>query len=93
MLAEDKSWDYAKKLGVEMVSLHLTNVWGPPLSPLAGGLSVKFIKMLMDRSGSGMPYAVIHGDVRTVGEAHIAAAEVKKAAGQRYIISDTDIGE
>jgi hypothetical protein len=94
-LAEEKAWEIAKESGISLTVLNPSFIIGPMLNSRADGVSVNFIKEMLDgtikKNGcSGFPFAIV--DVRDVSLAHVKAIETEKADGQRFLLcSDTGI--
>ncbi|KAK9850976.1 hypothetical protein WJX84_006340 [Apatococcus fuscideae] len=82
--AEKAAWDFCKKNGIDMVTIHPTLVMGPVISQRLDAQSVKnFIDVLEGRAAPLMMWMV---DVRDIARAHVRAAEVPQAKG-RYLLS------
>ncbi|MED6172990.1 hypothetical protein PIB30_055171 [Stylosanthes scabra] len=82
-LAEDEAWKFAKKNGIDMVSILPSRVAGPLLQPEVNE-SVKPILSLIN--GAPFPNRVFGWvNVKDVAIAHIQAYEIPTASG-RYLI-------
>ena len=92
ILAEKATWDYVEKLEedkkFEIVVVHPTFVFGPPLTPeSAKGASLLLIRNLLTKASPVLiSLSTPLVDVRDVAAAHISAMETPKAAGQRYCL-------
>merc|ERR1712135_263219 len=91
----EKAWEIAKESAISLTVLNPSFIIGPMLSSRADGVSVNFIKEMLDgtikKNGcSGFPFAIV--DVRDVSLTHVKAIETEKAGGQRFLLcSDTGI--
>jgi nucleoside-diphosphate-sugar epimerase len=85
-VAERAAWRIAKQAGLEMATVNPAFVLGPPVTPRADSESLKYMKAIIEggRPTRGDTNAV---DVRDVARAHILAAKLPAAAGQRFIMS------
>lgn len=89
MEAERLAWTLAEELGLDIVTILPNFVLGPVRLPGQGGVSVGFIKGVLEAAKDDAPLSGSWtiADVRDVAAAHIAAAEAPAAAGRRYIVS------
>eukprot|EP00636_Phaeomonas_parva_P017587 CAMPEP_0118871808 /NCGR_PEP_ID=MMETSP1163-20130328/14246_1 /TAXON_ID=124430 /ORGANISM="Phaeomonas parva, Strain CCMP2877" /LENGTH=334 /DNA_ID=CAMNT_0006806943 /DNA_START=12 /DNA_END=1016 /DNA_ORIENTATION=+ len=86
--SEREAWRLAKELGVEMVSLCPSMIFGPPedIGRCMESFSAKRVSQWMD--GERPIETRLAVDVRDVVDACIASVTTPEAAGRRYIISD-----
>lgn len=83
--AEQLAWDFAKKHGMELTTIHPGAIIGPVLDEDAS-ISVGLVSGLLDGSTPALPsngFSII--DVRDVADLHVAALEASEAVGQRYL--------
>jgi len=86
--SERRAWDLAKDLGVPMVSLCPSFVFGPP-SDDDGCTSNSYSITLVGQwvRGESPVQSRLCVDVRDVAKAHVAAGTLPSAIGNRYILS------
>lgn len=82
--SERRAWDLSQRLGVEMVSVCPSMIFGPPRGGCVG-FSVAMVQSWLDGNGPVQSRLVV--DVRDCAQAHIAAAAIPSAAGKRFIAS------
>ena len=84
MESERRAWDLSRRLGVDMVSLCPSMIFGPPRGECAG-FSVAMVQSWVDGEAPAQSRLVV--DVRDCAQAHIAAAATSSAGGKRFIVS------
>lgn len=85
-LTERAAWDFARSVGLDLVTINPSVILGPLLGA-SFGTSVGLIHHLMTGKFEGFPrfgFSVV--DVRDVADAHIRAMTTPAASGQRFII-------
>mmetsp|Transcript_13529 Transcript_13529/g.36149 ORF Transcript_13529/g.36149 Transcript_13529/m.36149 type:complete len:351 (+) Transcript_13529:112-1164(+) len=85
-LAERAAWDCAQELGLELVVLNPSGIFGPPLLPRVGESGDAVKKMVQGDMPGTFAISLPMIDVRDVALAHVRALQVPQAAGKRYII-------
>lgn len=77
----------AKKYKIELVTILPEFIMGPVISArsAASSTSGSFLKAILEGGPISGCYTFV--DVRTVARAHIRAAEVPEAVGQRFIVA------
>jgi nucleoside-diphosphate-sugar epimerase len=88
--AERAAWAFVEGTDLELVAINPAFVLGPAVHARASGVSIQFMKRLLEGAFVGKPsprksYGVV--DVRDVAEAHIRAMDHPDAAGERFIMS------
>lgn len=86
-LAERAAWDFARRSGLELVTVNPGMVVGPLLAPSVG-TSVDVLRRLLLREVPGSPkigFSLV--DVRDVASAHRLAMESPIAPGNRYVVA------
>ena len=76
----------AKEVGLEMVTLCPSMIFGPPRSSKVAGLSVGMVQKWLDGKAPVQSRLVV--DMRDCAQAHIAAATSAAAANKRFIVSE-----
>lgn len=84
--SERRAWAIAKEVGLEMVSLCPSMIFGPPRSREVAGLSVNMVEQWI--AGVSPVQSRLVVDVRDAALAHIAAATLEAAANKRFIVSE-----
>lgn len=82
--SERRAWELTRRLGGEMVSLCPSMIFGPPRGGCRG-FSVDMVQAWLD--GESPVQSRLAVDVRDCAQAHVNAATLPSAAGQRYITS------
>ena len=86
LIAEREAWRLAEKHGLEMASICPTFIVGPPVTNRVDGESLRNMKQALEGEMPHRPDTPMI-DVRDCAAAHIAAATVDGAVGQRFITS------
>jgi len=91
-VAEKTAWEFSEGKHWKLATICPTFILGPPLSDRIDAVSVQAIKSLLEGTHQDKAPAMAFGAVNIddVAEAHIAAAEKKEAAGQRYLITSSE---
>jgi len=95
-LAEEAAWNFVSEKennSLELVVINPSFVLGPPLSERVDSESVVRISSMLSGAYSEKgvpPFALGCVDVRDIARAHILAAEVEKAAGNRYLVTSLE---
>jgi dihydroflavonol-4-reductase len=83
--AEKAAWDYARRNGIGLTTIHPGAILGPALDDDAS-ISIGMVTSLLGGELPMMPsngFAVV--DVRDVADLHVAALENPASAGERYL--------
>ena len=84
--SERRAWELAKEVGLEMVSLCPSMIFGPPRQGrTCAAFSVNMVRAWLDGSAPVQSRLVV--DVRDAAAAHVNAATLPHAAGKRFIAS------
>ena len=83
--SERRAWQLAREVGLEMVSLCPSMIFGPPRVASCAGFSVGMVRSWLSGDSPAQSRLVV--DVRDAAQAHINAATTPEAAGKRYITS------
>jgi len=86
LIAEREAWRLAKAQGLPMASILPSFIMGPPRTPRLDGESVRNMAMALE---GVLPHRADTPvvDVRDCAAAHVAAAEMPSAVGQRFLTS------
>eukprot|EP01121_Diplochlamys_sp_Union-15-3_P015593 TRINITY_DN5192_c0_g2_i1.p1 TRINITY_DN5192_c0_g2~~TRINITY_DN5192_c0_g2_i1.p1 ORF type:complete len:329 (+),score=76.21 TRINITY_DN5192_c0_g2_i1:68-1054(+) len=88
--AEKAAWEFVKENPkLELVVINPSFVLGPPLSKRTSGTSISQVsKLLHGDWKDGAPASSVGVcDVRNVSQAHVRAAEVEEAKGNRFLVT------
>ena len=85
MHSERRAWELAREVGLEMTALCPSMIFGPPRDTSCTAFSVEMVRRWV--AGKGAVESRLVADVRDVARAHVNAAILPEAAGQRYIVS------
>jgi len=83
--AERFAWDFARRHGLALTTIHPGMILGPALDADAS-VSLGFVEMCLNGKSRALPpagFCVV--DVRDVAEMHVAALEKPESAGHRYL--------
>jgi nucleoside-diphosphate-sugar epimerase len=83
--SERRAWELCKELGIPMVSLCPSFIFGPPNSDSSVSYSLTLVKEWIH--GKSSVQSRLFVDVRDVAQAHVAAGTLPQAVGQRFIAS------
>ena len=86
--AEQRAWDVATDLGLDLTTLNPGLIFGPPIGA-SGATSVALIKRYLRGRETALPRAAFPSvDVKDVAQAHVRALLQPKSIGQRLILSE-----
>ena len=83
--SERRAWQLSREVGLEMVSVCPSMIFGPPRDAACAGFSVDMVRAWIDGDSPVQSRLVV--DVRDAAAAHVNAATVPDAAGKRFIAS------
>lgn len=88
--SERRAWELCKELGIPMVSVCPSFVFGPPASyspqdATSGSYSLQLVNQWI--RGESTVQSRLFVDIRDVAQAHVAAGTRPKAIGKRFIVS------
>ncbi|KAJ8629513.1 hypothetical protein MRB53_022836 [Persea americana] len=86
-LAEKEAWDYGKKHGLDIVTVHPSTCLGPLLQPGLNASSAVLLNLLQGSNDTQEYYWLGCVDVRDVANAHVLLFEMPSASG-RYLCTN-----
>ena len=85
MASEQRAWELAREVGLELVTLCPPMIFGPPRDATCTSFSVQMVRKWA--RGEAAVRSLLVSDVRDVALAHVRAATEPAAAGGRFIVS------
>ena len=85
MASEQRAWELAREVGLELVTICPAMLFGPPRDPASTAFSVEMVRQWA--KGDAAVKSTLVSDVRDVAAAHVEAAARPDAARKRFIVA------